>query len=102
MSEANKKSPTRLTGRAGNPFAWLNIQFSCFEILVYAEYIDAINYILPGLCPDPYFILCLPARLNSRSGGNTKNEARKFKTKQLPALSAARQEFQIKGRKLLY
>jgi len=39
-----------------------------------------------GLCPIPHFILCLV----------TKNEARKVKTKRLPALSVARQEFLIK------
>jgi hypothetical protein len=39
-----------------------------------------------GLCPIPYFILCLDA----------KNEARKIKTKRLPTRSVARQEFLIK------
>jgi hypothetical protein len=32
-----------------------------------------------GLCPKPYFILFLPRPTERRSGGEKKNEARKFK-----------------------
>ena len=70
----------------------IELQIQSILKIVYNEHFVIIKDILPGLCPEPYFILCL----------NTKNEARKVKTTRLPALSAARQEFQIKGRKLLY
>jgi hypothetical protein len=57
------------------------------------------HYYLRGLCPGPHFILCLPRPTERRSGGETKNEARKIKPKRSPPRSAATQKFQAKRAK---